>query len=390
MKNLYIVGATGSIGTQTLDIVRNNKDEFKVIGMSVGSSNLELAYKLINEFKPEVLSFRNKKDIDNNKLDYSPIIYYGNEGLIEVSKYHKYENEIFVNALVGIAGLLPTVYAIKAKKIICLANKETLVVAGDIIKSLVKEYNTKLIPIDSEHSAILECLTGEAKEEVKRLIITASGGSFRDKKREELVNVTKADALKHPNWHMGAKITIDSATMMNKGFEVIEAHYLFDVDYDKITPILHPESIIHSMVEYNDGTIKAMLGTSDMHIPISYALRYPSHNTLESSRLDLIGLNLKFMELSQDRYPCLKYAYMAAKKGGIYYAVLNASNEAAVYLFLHDKIKFLDIENIIYNEIIKEEYKNISYNLDNILKVSDNVINKILSQYGVDVDVFRS
>ena len=387
MKYVYILGSLGSIGMQTLEVIRENKDEFKVIGLSLGR-NLELAKEICEEFKPEIISLREKKEF---KLSYNPIITYGDEGLLEVAKYHKYDNEVLVNALVGMSGLLPTVYAIKAKKNLALANKETLVVAGDIIKDLIKEYNVSLTPIDSEHSAILECLKGEDKKDIKRLIITASGGSFRNKKREELINVTKKDALCHPNWSMGEKITIDSATMMNKGFEIIEAHYLFDVPYEKITPILHPQSIIHSMVEYNDGTIKASLGPTSMMIPIKYALRYPSHDGVTNAGyLDLIGLNLTFNELSEERYPCLKYAYMAAKKGGIYYAVLNASNEAAVYLFLHDKIKFLDIENIIYNEITQEEYKNISYNLDNILKVSDNVINKILSQYGVDVDVFRS
>ena len=378
MKYLYLVGALGSIGTQTLDIVRNNPNEFKVVGLTVGR-NLELAKKVIEEFKPEIVAYRtSEKPI----LSYSPIEYFGDEGLIKVSEYTKYDNEVFVNALVGISGLLPTVSAIKARKTICLANKETLVVAGDIIKSLVKEYNVPLVPIDSEHSAILQCLQGEKHEEVKRLIITASGGSFRDKKREELINVTKEDALKHPNWSMGSKITIDSATMMNKGFEVIEAHYLFDMPYEKIDTILHKESIVHSMVEYLDGSVKAHLGVSDMRNPISYALRYPSHFKQEIKSLNFFGLNLHFEELSQDRYPCLKYAYMAAAKGGIYYAVLNASNEAAVQLFLNDKIKFLDIEKIIYEEITNDKYKAIEYNLDNVIKVSYEIINNIIRKYG--------
>ena len=378
MKNLYIVGACGSIGRQTLDIVRNSKDEFKVIGMSVGS-NLELSFALIEEFKPEVVCFRKKID---TKLSYNPIIVYGDEGLDYLASYSKYENETFVNALVGISGLRPTVCAIKAHKEICLANKETLVVAGDIIKDLVKKYNVPLIPIDSEHSAILQCLTGEKKEEVKRLIITASGGSFRDKKREELIGVKKEETLAHPNWKMGSKITIDSATMMNKGFEVIEAHYLFDMPYEKIDTILHRQSIVHSMVEYNDGTIKAEVGTSDMHTPISYALRYPSHNNLESDNLNLFGLNLTFEELSHDRYPCLQYAYDAAKKGSIYLSVLNAANEAAVALFLHDKIEFLDIEKIIYNEISNPKYAKISYNLENVISLSKEIIDKIINNYG--------
>lgn len=314
MKHLYIVGACGSIGTQTLDIVRDNPNEFKVIGMSVGS-NLELAKKLIEEFKPEIVCFRKKEHIIS--LSYKPIITFGDEGLLEVAKYSKYENEVLINSLVGISGLLPTVEAIKARKTICLANKETLVVAGDIIKSLLKEYNVELIPIDSEHSAILQCLSGEKKEEVKRLIITASGGSFRNKSRDELKGVTKKEALAHPNWSMGSKITIDSATMMNKGFEVIEAHFLFDLPYEKIDTILHPQSIVHSMVEFNDGTIKAELGCADMHTPIQYALRYPSHMSVEAESLNLLNLNLEFKELSKLRYPCLDYAYKAASKGGI-------------------------------------------------------------------------
>ena len=379
MRYLYIVGASGSIGRQTLDIVRSNPNEFKVVGLSLGR-DLKLAKELIEEFKPEIVCFReNKCD-----LSYNPKIVYGDEGLLEVSAYHndKYEDEVFVNALVGISGLLPTVYAIKSKKTICLANKETLVVAGYIIKSLVKENNVDLVPIDSEHSAILQCLHGEKKTEVKRLLITASGGSFRNKEREELVDVTVDDALKHPNWKMGAKITIDSATMMNKGFEVIEAHYLFDMPYNKIEAVLHPESIVHSMVEYNDGTIKAELGTADMHTPISYALRYPSHNNLESDNLDIFGLDLHFRKLDYKRYPCLLYAYMAAKSGGIYYAVLNAANEAAVKLFLEKKIKFLQIEDIIYEEITNTKYQGIEYNLDNIISVSKEIMNNIYKKYG--------
>ncbi|MCR4898296.1 MAG: 1-deoxy-D-xylulose-5-phosphate reductoisomerase [Acholeplasmatales bacterium] len=378
MKYVYILGSLGSIGMQTLEVIRENKDEFKVIGLSLGR-NLELAKEICEEFKPEIISLREKKEF---KLSYNPIITYGDEGLLEVAKYHKYDNEVLVNALVGMSGLLPTVYAIKAKKNLALANKETLVVAGDIIKDLIKEYNVSLTPIDSEHSAILECLKGEDKKDIKRLIITASGGSFRNKKREELINVTKKDALCHPNWSMGEKITIDSATMMNKGFEIIEAHYLFDVPYEKITPILHPQSIIHSMVEYNDGTIKASLGPTSMMIPIKYALRYPSHDGVTNAGyLDLIGLNLTFNELSEERYPCLKYAYYAAKKGGIYYAVLNASNEAAVKLFLEEKIKFLDIEKIIENEINNPIYEKYEYNLENIIKVSKDIINDILGRY---------
>lgn len=385
MKNIYLLGACGSIGTQALDIIRDNKNEFKLIGMSVGS-NLELAKKLILEFKPEIVCFRKKEHIF--ELPYEAKLVYGDDGLLEISKYHKYDNEVLINALVGVSGLLPTVEAIKARKTICLANKETLVVAGDIINSMIKEYNVDLIPIDSEHSAIAQCLIGEKKTEVKRLIITASGGSFRDKERSELVGVTKKQALAHPNWSMGAKITIDSATMMNKGFEVIEAHYLFDLPYEKIDTILHPQSIVHSMVEFNDGVIKAQLGTADMHIPISYALNYPSHSNKKSENLNLFNLNLEFKELSKLRYPCLDYAYKAALKGGVYLAVLNAANEAAVYLFLNDYIDFLKIEDIIFEEINSDIYSNIEYNLTNVISISKEIIRKILLRYGVEEKCF--
>ena len=381
MKNLYILGATGSIGTQTLDIVRKNPDKFKVVGMSVGGSDLELGYKLISEFKPEIVCFRKKEHMKD--FSYGPILVYGDEGLVQVSEYKKYQNEWLINALVGMAGVIPTVKAIENKKNIALANKETLVIAGDIINDLIVKNNVKLLPIDSEHSAILECLTGENKKEVKKIILTASGGSFRNYDRSELTNVSVEDALNHPNWKMGPKITIDSATMMNKGFEVIEAYYLFNVDYNKIDVVLHPESIVHSMVEFNDGSIKAELGKTDMHRPINYALNYPNHTNLESD-FSLVGLSLNFKEMSLDRYPCLKYAYEAILKGGLYLAVLNASNEAAVHLFLNRKIKFLDIERIIEKEINNAIYeRNYIPSLDERMEISKEVYNKILLEYGV-------
>ncbi len=379
MKNLYILGSCGSIGTQTLDIVRNDSS-YKVIGISVGS-NLELAKRIIEEFKPEIVCFRKQEHIFS--IDYNPIIVYGDNGLLEVAKYHKYDNEWLVNALVGVAGLEPTVEAIKSKKNIALANKETLVVAGDIINNLIKEYNVKLLPIDSEHSAILQCLRGESHNDISKLIITASGGSFRNKSRDELEDVTAEDALKHPNWSMGSKITIDSATMMNKGFEVIEAHYLFNIDYDKIEAIYHPESIVHSLVEFNDGSIKAQVGISDMRIPISYALAYPNHLNLNLNKLNLNGLNLHFDKLSFNRFPCLKYAYDSALKGGLYLAVLNSANEAAVYLFLNKKISFLEIEKIISKEIYSDKYER-SYipSLEERIKVGKEVYKNILKEYG--------
>lgn len=381
MKYLYILGACGSIGSQTLDIVRRNPSDFKVIGMSVGS-NLELAKQFIMEFQPEIVCYRKKEQVLD--LPYAHKSCYGDQGLLELAAYQAYENEWLVNALVGVAGLAPTVTAIQHHKHIALANKETLVVGGDLILNLVKEYQVSLVPIDSEHSAILQCLSGEDHKEIERLMITASGGSFRDKTRDELQNVTVEDALKHPNWNMGAKITIDSATMMNKGFEVIEAHYLFQVPYEQITTVLHPQSLVHSLVEFKDGTIKAQFGVSDMRIPIAYALNYPHHWNQNLKRLNLCGLNLEFKELSWDRYPCLKFAYEAAFKGGLYLAVLNASNEAAVYLFLNHYISFLEIEAIIEAEINKKEYER-GYipSLEERFEVSREVYQKIMNKYGV-------
>lgn len=380
MKYLYLLGACGSIGTQTLDIVRRNKNQFKVIGMSVGS-NLALAKELIEEFQPEIICFRKKEHVF--PISYEALIVVGDEGLLKVAEYHRYENEWLVNALVGVAGLAPTVKAIQSRKHIALANKETLVVGGDLIQQLISEYQVELVPIDSEHSAILQCLSGELHSEIKNLIITASGGSFRDLTREELKSVTVEDALQHPNWKMGSKITIDSATMMNKGFEVIEAHYLFNVEYDAIKTVLHRESIVHSLVEFQDGTIKAELGVSDMRIPIAYALNYPHHQNQQINGLDLMNLNLHFSELSVDRYPCLGYAYEAARKGGLYLAVLNASNEAAVYLFLNGLISFLEIETIIAKEIRCSDYEtNGIPTLEQRLEVSKQVYEKILKEHG--------
>ncbi|MDE7264009.1 MAG: 1-deoxy-D-xylulose-5-phosphate reductoisomerase [Anaeroplasmataceae bacterium] len=380
MKYLYILGACGSIGTQTLDVVRNHPKEYRVVGMSVGS-DLVLAKKIIEEFKPEIVCFRKQEHLFS--ISYQPIVVYGDEGLLAISRYRAYENEWIVNALVGVAGLEPTVTAIKSHKNIALANKETLVVAGDIIKELIKEYKVELVPIDSEHSAILQCLRGEAHKEIDKLLITASGGSFRDRTREELKSVTLKDALKHPNWSMGPKITIDSATMMNKGFEVIEAHYLFDVDYSHIEAIYHPESIVHSLVQFKDGSLKAQLGVSDMRIPIAYALAYPSHTKINAEELNFKGCILHFDELSFERYPCLGYAYYVAQKGGLYLAVLNASNEAAVHLFLNEKISFLEIEHIIKKEIYSSAYeRNYIPSLEERITIGREVYKKILKEFG--------
>lgn len=376
MKDLCILGATGSIGTQTLDIVRKNKDKFRVYALSLGR-DLELSKKIAEEFRPKVICLRNKVDF---KLSYDAKIVYGDSGLLEIASLKTLNKTLVVNALVGHAGLKPTIEAIKSGNDVALANKETLVMAGFIVMPLAREYNVNIFPIDSEHSAIWQCIRGEKHEDIKNLIITASGGSFRDKKREELENVTVEDALNHPNWSMGKKITIDSATMMNKGFEVIEAHYLFDIAPKNIKTILHRQSIVHSLVEFNDLSVKAVLASPDMRMPILYALSYPEHLNYDGKPLDLKEVfNLTFEELSLDRYPCLKYAYMAIEKGGLYPAVLNAANEAAVNLFLNGKIKFLDIEKIILNEISKDYTKD-NITIDDIIDVDMKIQNRILNE----------
>lgn len=377
MKKIILLGANGSIGTQTLDVIKDK--EFKVVGMSVGH-DLELAKKNIAEFNPEIVCTRTFNDMLELQKEFNMKIVYGDEGLIQVATYMPNEEILLVVALVGSIGLAPTVKAIEIGRNIALANKETLVMAGDIVMDLAKKHHVTIFPIDSEHSAIYQSLVGENKEDIKRLIITASGGSFRDLSREELLNVTLSDALKHPNWQMGAKITIDSSTMMNKGFEVIEAHHLFDIPYEKIDTILHPESIIHSMVEFKDSSIKAQMGVSDMRIPILYALTYPNRVVYDNN-LSLINRNLTFKELSFERFPCLKMAYEAGMKGNIYPTVLNASNEAAVQLFQQGKISYLAIEKIIAEALANtKEVEELS--LDIILKVNKEVQEEILIKYG--------
>jgi len=380
MKELIILGATGSIGTQTLDIVRKYPNEYRVVAMSLGH-NLEQSAQIIGEFKPKFVVMRNEQDVIEMKKRFDDILFsYGDLGLIEAANFDKTnKNVLLVVAVVGSVGLLPTVEAIKIGRNIALANKETLVVAGEIVMNLAKDNNVTIFPIDSEHSAIYQALLGEKKEDIKKIIITASGGSFRDYTRSELVNVTKEEALNHPNWSMGAKITIDSSTMMNKGFEIIEAHHLFDVPYEKIEAILHKESIIHSMVEFKDSSVKAQLANSDMHMPILYALAYPKRLEYDN-KLNFIGKNLTFDKLDLERFPCLKMACDAAIKGNIYPTVLNASNDIAVKLFLEDKISYLEIEKII-KEALDETIAVKNLTLDAILRVEKEVKEKIVQKY---------
>ena len=352
--NLYILGATGSIGDQTLDIVRRSKGKFEVVSIAANKS-IDKVKRIIDEFNPKFVSVGLESSMNELALLYPNVEFgFGEDGLVRAAVYGELNDDLVVNAVVGSVGLLPTYYAIKKGRNIALANKETLVIGGDLIKPMLVENNVVLLPIDSEHSAIMQCMNGESRNTVDNIIITASGGSFRDKSREQLKGVTVKDALQHPNWSMGAKITIDSATMMNKGLEVIEAHHLFDVPYNNIKTVLHKESIIHSLVEYNDSSMIAHLGNPDMRVPISYAINYPERVPYKGKKLDLVELgSLHFEELSEARFPMLKYAYMAGKKGGLLPTVLNAANEAAVSLFLSGKITFLQIEEIVLECINK-------------------------------------
>jgi 1-deoxy-D-xylulose-5-phosphate reductoisomerase len=355
MKYISLLGATGSIGTQTIDIIREHKEYFSLVAMSIGR-NLSLARKMIIEFSPKLVSTIEKNDAEILQAEFPNVTFsYGEKGINDVAVYDK--ADILVNAVTGSVGLQPTLQAIEAKKTIAIANKETLVTAGHLVMEAAKKHQVSILPVDSEHSAIFQCLQGENRKTIEKIILTASGGSFRDRSREELKNVTVKEALNHPNWSMGAKITIDSASMMNKGLEVIEAHWLFDLPYEKIDVLLHKESVIHSMVEFHDSSVMAQLGSPDMRVPIQYALTYPDRMTLPTSKkLDLSQIGkLHFQKMDLDRFRCLKYAYEAGKAGGSYPTVLNAANEAAVAAFLSGQIKFLQIEDLVEESLNRHE-----------------------------------
>lgn len=347
MKSIAIIGSTGSIGTQTLEVVRENKD-ISVRALAAGR-NTELLEKQAREFKPDIVGIWSEKDAESLKIslaDTNIQVVSGMEGLICISEYEPVE--ILVTAIVGMIGLIPTVRAIESGKDIALANKETLVTAGHLIMPLAKKNNVKILPVDSEHSAIFQALNGERKNEISRILLTASGGPFRGKSREYLENVTVEDALKHPNWSMGKKITVDSATLVNKGLEVIEAKHLFDVEPEKIEVLVQPQSIIHSMVEFNDGAVIAQLGTPDMKLPIQYALYYPERRYLPGDRLDFAKLReITFEKPDRVVFKGLDFAYEALKSGSTMPTVFNAANEYAVAGFLGKKIKFTDIYEII-------------------------------------------
>ncbi len=347
MKNIAVLGSTGSIGTQTLEIVRNNP-ELKVVALAAGRS-VDVIEKQIREFHPLVAGVWTEEaaaDLRSRVADIDVKIVSGMEGLLEIAVLP--QSEVLVTAIVGMIGIRPTIAAIEAGKDIALANKETLVTAGHIIMPLAKKCNVSILPVDSEHSAIFQSLNGEPTERISKIILTASGGPFRGKTRAELENIRVEDALKHPNWAMGRKITIDSSTMVNKGLEVMEAKWLFGVELEQIQVVVHPQSIIHSMVEYVDGAIMAQLGTPDMKLPIQYALFYPDRKPLEGKRVDFYELGqITFEKPDMENFPGLKLAYEAQKIGGSMPTVYNAANEKAVALFLDRKIKYLEITDLI-------------------------------------------
>ena len=385
MIELCLLGATGSIGGQVLDLIREKRDHYRLAAFSFGH-NINKALDIIEEFEPDLVCAVEELDAKRIKEVFPKVeVTFGNKGLQQVATHNCLCPKV-INALVGTVGLTPTLSAIEVGRDVFLANKETLVIGGEIVMAKAKEMGVKIVPIDSEHSAIFQLLNGNNIEDVRRIIITASGGSFRDKTRAELENVTKEDALNHPNWSMGAKITIDSATMMNKGFELIEAHYLFDLPMDKISYIMHRESIIHSFVEFLDGSMFAQMATSDMRLPIKYALEYPNHSYTEMvERLDLLKVgSLHFEELSLERFPMLGYAIDAIKRGNIYPTILNAANEVAVGLFLEERISFLDIEKIVKEALdnpIYEKFTTGELTLPKIMSVDELVRIQILTKY---------
>lgn len=347
MKKIAVLGSTGSIGTQTLDVAREQGD-IEIIALSCGG-NIKLLEEQMREFHPKVVSVWEERDalkLRANTKDLNIPVFAGIEGLIEVCIQP--EVEIVVTAIVGMLGIRPTIAAIEAGKDIALANKETLVTAGHIIMPLAKKHNVSILPVDSEHSAIFQSLQGERANKISKILLTASGGPFRGRKREELTNIQVEDALKHPNWAMGRKITIDSSTLVNKGLEVMEAKWLFDVDLDRIQVVVHPQSVIHSAVEYEDGAVIAQLGTPDMRLPIQYALYYPQRRPLSGKRLDLFALsNMTFEKPDTDTFRGLALAYEAMTRGGNIPVAFNAANEKAVALFLDRKIKYLEITDMI-------------------------------------------
>lgn len=360
MKRITILGSTGSIGTQTLDVIANDPESFQVVGLSAGS-NVSLLIEQASKFRPSIVCLATKQLADEAQaaLPAGVRVVYGEEGLVELAG--DAEADIVITAILGSRGLPATLAAIDAGKTIGLANKETLVTAGHIVMERARQKGVSIIPVDSEHSAIYQCLNGEDRQALSQITLTASGGSFRNHTRDELAGVTVADALKHPNWSMGAKITIDSATMVNKGLEVIEARWLFDVDYDQIKVLIHPESIIHSFVEFTDNSMIAQMGMPDMRVPIQYALTYPERRPTPTDRLDLAAIGkLHFREMDYDRFPCLRLAFECGRAGQSAPTVFNAANEVAVARFLNGEISFLAIERVLEQVLERHDVTNVN------------------------------
>ncbi|MBR0146368.1 MAG: 1-deoxy-D-xylulose-5-phosphate reductoisomerase [Eubacterium sp.] len=369
MKRIALIGSTGSIGTQTLEIVRNNPEEYKVVALACGR-NLELIEKQMREFHPSFVSVGDEEGAENLRAatrDLGIPVASGMTGLCEAAAHP--DADVTVTAIVGMIGVQPTLAAIEAGKTIALANKETLVTAGHLVKKAAKEKRVMILPVDSEHSAIFQSLQGNTGNKISRILLTASGGPFRGRTREELEHVTLADALKHPNWSMGQKITIDSATMVNKGLEVIEASWLFDVEPSRIEVLVQPQSIIHSAVEYEDGAVIAQLGTPDMKLPIQYALTWPKREYLPGDRLDFTKMSAIYLEQPDMKtFRGLEFAYRAAEAGGVLPTAMNAANEYAVAHFLKEKIRFLEI------------YDWIEYAMDTAPKMAEPSVEEILAE----------
>lgn len=385
MKKITIFGSTGSIGRNSLDVIARFPDKFSVQYLTA-NTNVELLAEQARRFRPRAVAITNpalERDL-RSRLQGEPIeVMAGEEALCEIAR--RSDSDFVIGALVGFVGLKPTIEALKQGKCIGLANKETLVVAGEIITQLVKQYGGTLLPIDSEHSAIFQCLVGEPVESISKIILTASGGPFRTWPKDEFHRITLEQALKHPNWKMGRKITIDSATLMNKGLEVIEAKWLFGVPLEKIEVVVHPQSIIHSMVEFADGSIKAQLGTPDMRIPIQYALTYPERFPADYPRIDWCTLaRLDFEAPDKDKFRCLALAYQAIERGSSYPTVLNAANEAAVALFLEEKIPFVKIPELI-EEALNAHQNGQSVSLDDLIEIDRETRRQTCERAGVPV-----
>ena len=389
MKSISILGATGSIGTQTLDVIRNSEGTINLIGITANSS-VDKIKEIIKEFKPKYVGMM---ELDSAKIieefcneRYPEIkVFSGIDGLTKIATLD--EIDTVVTSVVGMIGLKPTMAAIEAKKDIALANKETLVVAGELVMNKAKENNVKILPVDSEHSAIFQSLSGYKNKDINKIILTASGGPCRGRTLEDLKDVTVKEALKHPKWNMGQKISIDSASLMNKGLEVIEAHFLFDTDYDNIEVVVHPQSIIHSMVEYKDASIIAQMGTPDMRLPIQYALNYPERKGMIAKPLNFYEVgSLTFEKPDLDTFKCLKFAYDAGKIGGLAPTILNGANEEAVALLLEGKIKFLQIAEIIEEcmNVFKENYYD-ELTLENIIELDKKVRKYIRNKWELGV-----